>query len=184
MNATENGLALSYDAVDVARFLGFKNAEAARRMFGAPPAAIPGFITFFDCGLTINILRLQFGEMFYNQTWYDTEAFAKLVEAPRYRQLRMTAVPDSFDTTFVEQQELLPIDEEVPSPRVVVMGMVIHFLATGERLHPDYWVRCIETDSDGYRVDIGYFDADGLRVGRDRDDHRGEELGLSSARKF
>jgi hypothetical protein len=182
MNVTQKIVAPSYAAGRVIRFL-----ELAIQPCGLQPKPLPGFVTFYDPGWSIVRLRsvdTKKGTIFYPQTWYDNEPFATFEEPARYRQLRMAAVPDSFDKNFKEQQALLPADEEVPSARVVVMGMVIHFLATDERLFPNVWVRCIDNDSDGLRIYVDPFRPDGLRIYGGWHVSRGGDLGLASSRKF
>jgi hypothetical protein len=96
----------------------------------------------------------------------------------------MTAVPDSFGKTFAEQLALLPPDEEVPSARVVVMGMVIHFLATGECLFQDHLVRCLDVEWDGDRLIVGNSASDRLFVDCGKAGSSHDHLGLASSRKF
>jgi hypothetical protein len=96
----------------------------------------------------------------------------------------MVPVPDSFDKILIEQKALLPTEEEIPSARVVVMGIVIHFLASGERLFPKCCLRCAELTSNDSRVNVGRFDSDGFYVSHYWDDLRGDFLGLASSRKF
>ncbi len=180
MNATQS-TGLVHDAPTVSRILGLPFESK-----GPAPAAI-GFVTFYDPGWSILYLRhfvVKKRSKFSPQTWYDDEPFAKLAELPGYRQLRMTPVPGSFGKTFAEQRALLRADEEIPSARAVVMGMVLHFLTTHERLFPNHWVRCSDKDSDGDRVYVGGFDRDGLSVSSDWDDYRDSGIGLASSRKF
>jgi hypothetical protein len=187
MNTTQNTSAPSYNAVDVSQLLLSPTSEFNLGMHPFCPSPLRGFVTFYDPGWSIVGLRnavAKKGSIFYPQSWYHTEPFASHYGPPRYRQLRMTAVPDSFNKTFVEQQAVLPIDEEIPFARVVVMGMVIQFLATGERLFPEYWVRCNDQGSDGRRVSVGGFDRDGLIVRTGWDGYRDSGIGLASARKF
>jgi hypothetical protein len=188
MNATKNTSAPSYPLEVVVDLFNIRGDEILRVITSVPPPnPLPGFVTFFDPGWSIVRLRAAVakqGTIFYSQSWYDREPFANLDESPRYRQLRMTAAPDSFCRTFAEQQTLLPADEEIPSARVVVMGMVIHFLATGERLFADDWVRCVDKDSHGDRVRVGDSIAGGLGVRRVWDGSHDSRLGLSAARKF
>ena len=163
-----------YDVRTVEKLLNFQYSVAEFDSIGKPPDALPGFVTFFDPGWSLQQLRASVadkGHIFYPQTWYDNEPFAKLEEPPRYRQLRMDAVKGSFGRTFAEQRAVLSGDEEVPLARVVIMAMVIYFLATGERLFPTYYVRCRDLASDGNRVYVGNFDRD-------------SDIGLASSRKF
>src|SRR5206468_2742797 len=93
----------------------------------------------------------------------DDKVFATQRNNPRYRQLRMDAVEESSGKTFAEQESLLSAEEEVPSARSVVMGVVLHFLATQQHLFPDCYVRCADKYFGGYGVCVGDFDRDGLR---------------------
>ncbi len=188
MNAIAN--APVYDVRTVEKLLGFRYSVAEIDSIGKPPDALPGFVTFFDPGWSILQLRKELihrGNIFYAQHWYDNKSFAKLEERPSHRQLRMNEVTDSFGKTFAEQQTLLPLDEEVPLARVVVMGMVIHFLATGDRLFAKHYVRCANELSGGSRVFVGYFASDGFFVYRYWDGNRDDRLGLAlsvPSRKF
>jgi len=178
-----------YDVRTVEKLLNFQYSVAEFDSIGKPPDALPGFVTFFDPGWSIAQLRKEVADratIFYPQDWYNNLSFAKLEEPSRYRQLQMDAVKDSFGRNFAEQQSLLSPDDEIPTARVVVMGMVIHFLATGERLFPNCCVRCAdETSSDyRYRVLVGYFDRGGLDVHSCWDDGRDSGVGLASSRKF
>jgi hypothetical protein len=176
-----------HDAVLAAALLGIQYTAEDLAAFGAPPPPAPGSLTFFDPGWSILRLRdavANKGTIFYQQSWYDTQDFATMEEQSRYRQLRVEAVEGSFSKTFADQQGLLPSDEEVPPARVVIMGMVLHFLATGQRLFPGYWVRCQDQSSDGYRVWVGHFHRSGLGVFRDPDENRSADLGLAAARNF
>ncbi len=121
--------------------------------------------------------------LFYNQDWYNKQSFAKEKGEVGWQLIRKTPVSDSTSKTWDEQNKLLGKDDEVPSLRAVVYAMVGHYKATGERLFEKIWVRCSDLDSGGYRVNVGRFDAKGLRVGNDWDGYRHEPLGLASARK-
>jgi hypothetical protein len=172
-----------YDAPEVERLLKTRFAE---QQFPNPPPALDGYVIFWDPGLSILRLRTFRGgtSIFYPQTWYDNEPFAKLDEPPCYRQLRMEAVPKLFDKTFAEQQAIVPPGEEIPMARVVVMAIVIHFLVASGRLFQDYYVRCIDQTSNGNRVSVGGFGSDGFGVSDCWDDSRLDSLGLASCRKF
>jgi len=49
------------------------------------------------------------------------------------------------------------------SVRQIVYTMVLNFLTTGGRLFKKDYVRTIDKDSNGNRVDIGRFNTDGLQ---------------------
>jgi hypothetical protein len=70
-----------YDARSVGRLLDITFSEAEVEMFGSPPPALPGFISFFDPGWSIISLRgavAERGRIFGHQTWYDDKPFAQL----------------------------------------------------------------------------------------------------------
>jgi hypothetical protein len=154
--------------------------------YGSPPPGLNGYVTFFDPGCSLLTLRkvIRGVGIIRSQDWYEYEPFAMLEEQPRYRQLQMEAVKDSFRKTFAEQQALVPPDADIPRARVVVMAMAVHCLASGERLFFDYCVRCQDKDSGGDSVCVGDFDRDGLRVSGRWDDRRDSGIGLASCRKF
>jgi hypothetical protein len=122
--------------------------------------------------------------LFYNQEWYNKQAFAKEKGEVGWQLIRKTPVSDSTSKTWAEQNKLLGKDDEVPSARALIYTMIGHFKATGERLFEKIWVRCSDLDSGGTRVVVGDFDARGLYVDSDWDDYRDDDLGLASARKF
>jgi hypothetical protein len=158
------------------------------RAFGAiVPRALSGFLTLFDPGWSLLHLRnfcADKGKIFSEQDWYNDEAFANLAEKPRYRQIRLEAVDGSFNKSFDDRQRLLPPNEEVPSARVVCMGMVIHFLLSGQRLFERVVVRCADTTSVGRRVCVGNFGSGGFRFYKPWDKRGSDRLGLASSRKF
>ena len=121
--------------------------------------------------------------LFYNQDWYDKQAFAKDKGEVGWQLVRKEPVANSTSKNWNEQQALLSKDEETPKARIVVYTMVGHFLATGERLFEKVYVRCSDLGSGGRRVRVGRFDARGLRVDRWDGDYRYDDIGVSSARK-
>lgn len=143
--------------------------------------------TFWDDGSSINELRKKFPDLFWSKLgegWYEKESFASLKEEPQERVLCMEPFPGSFNKTWAEQQALLSKDESVSLARQVIMMLVIHYQATGERLFENNYVRCADKGSDGDHVYVGRFGSDGLFV-RDRwDGYRGPRVGLASSRKF
>jgi len=176
-----------YDVRAVNKLFSLGYSDVRLFALDIPPQAIPGFLTLFDPGWSILRLRrfcADKGKMFSDQNWYDNEDFSKRGGTPRYRQIRLEALYGSFNKNFDDQQRLLPENEEVPSARGVVMGMVIHFLLSGQRLFENCYVRCADKVSGDRRVFVGSFDRDGLRVSGGYDDHRSSDLGLASSQKF
>ncbi len=122
--------------------------------------------------------------LFYSQDWYNRQAFAKERGEVGWQLVRKTPIADSTNKTWNEQQALLSSDEETPTAQVMVYTIIGHYLATGERLFENIYVRTSSLDSDGFRVDVGVFDAEGLDVDIWDDSFRVSDIGLSSARKF
>lgn len=124
-------------------------------------------------------------KLFYSHddAWYNKQAFAEDKGEVGWQLVRKVPIADSTNKTWNEQQALLSKDEETPKAQVVVYTIIGHFLATGERLFENIYVRCSDLDSDGLRVSVGDFDAEGLHVNDWYDGHRRGGLGLSAARK-
>lgn len=127
--------------------------------------------------------KLENQTLFYKQDWYDKQAVAKDKGEVGWQLVRKEPIANSTSKTWNEQQVLLSKDEETPTARIVVYTVVGHFLATGERLFEKIYVRCVDLDSDGDRVSVGYFVAEGLYVLNYWDDYQSDSIGLSAARK-
>jgi hypothetical protein len=123
-------------------------------------------------------------KLFYDQSWYNKESFAKERGEVTWQLIRKTPVNNSTSKNWQEQQALLSKDDEVPSAQVMVYTIIGHYLATGERLFEHIYVRTSSVASDGGRVAVGHFDSKGLLVLNLWDDRRNDLLGVSSARKF
>jgi hypothetical protein len=122
-------------------------------------------------------------KLFYDQSWYNRESFAKDRGDVSWQLVRKTPVENSTSKTWNEQQALLSKDDETPTARVMVYAIIGHYLATGERLFERIYVRCSDLVSGGYRVRVGYFDSVGLYVNNYWGVNPYGYIGLSSARK-
>ncbi len=122
--------------------------------------------------------------LFYNKDWYNKESFAKEKDETEWQLVQKTPVDNSTSKTWDEQQTLLAKNEETPTARVMVYTIIGHFLAIGERLFENVYVRCSDVDSRGIRVYVGCFDSLGLLVRSCWDGHRSGGLGVASARKL
>jgi len=123
-------------------------------------------------------------QMLFCDDWYDHQPFAKERCETSWQLVRKTPIVNSACKTWQEQQSLLSNDEEVPTAQVMVHIIIGHYLATSERLFEYLYVRTSSIDSDGRRVYIGHFNAEGLHLGRYWDNDRRDDLAISSARKF
>jgi hypothetical protein len=122
-------------------------------------------------------------QAFYDQSWYNKEAFAKDRGEIGWHLIRKTPVENSTNKTWNDQQVLLGKDDETPKAQVMVYTIIGHYKATNERLFEKVWVRCSDLTSDGARVHVGHFGAKGLYVSYYWDGDRDDDLGLASARK-
>jgi hypothetical protein len=122
--------------------------------------------------------------MFCEQNWYDNNEVGNSAGTLEWHLVRKTSVPKSKSKTWQEQQDLLDRKiDETPEANVMVYTIIGHFLATGERLFENEYVRTRSLVSVGLRVFVGYFDADGLDFNFWDDGVRPDDIGLSAARK-
>lgn len=121
----------------------------------------------------------------HKDAWYNKQAFAKDKGKIGWQFIRKTTVENSTNKTWDEQQALLSDKEESPTARVMIYAIIGRFLATGERLFKDIYVRCSDLGSDDGRVGVGYFDEAGLYVDSDWGRSRFDAfLGLAASLKF
>ena len=136
--------------------------------------------------LSLLDVRAKFTDLFFSKTggWYENQAFVQVPLPVRWHLLRMEPVPGSLGKNWDEQRKLLLSDEEVPSAVTVAFATMLHFGATKQRLFERCYVRTSDVDSDGNRVYVGRFDADGFFVDNYWYGYRYDGLGLSASRKF
>jgi len=127
--------------------------------------------------------KVQDKGLFYNQDWYNKEAFAKNHGEVTWQLVYKTEVANSTSKNWQDQQALLGKDDKVPTAQVMVYTIIGHYLATGERLFKHIYVRTSSVDSDGILVSVGDFGSSGLCVDGVWGGFRCG-LGVSSARKF
>lgn len=124
-------------------------------------------------------------KLFYSHdnAWYNKEAFAKNKGEVGWQLVRKTPIADSTNKTWNEQQALLENVEETPKAQVMVYTTIGHFLATGERLFENVYIRCSDFILDLYYPHVGGFGAEGLGLGSWDAVRRDGNIGLSAARK-
>lgn len=121
----------------------------------------------------------------HEDAWYNSQAFAQEKGTVGWYLVRKDEVPGSLAKNWSEQGELLDKElEEVPTAQVMVYTIIGHFLATGERIFMKLYARTASIDSGGSLVRIGSFDGDGLDVDSYWGSYRGDDVGVSSSRKF
>lgn len=107
---------------------------------------------------------------FYNQTWFDTQKFAKIAWADGWILMPKGEVQGTRNLPRKEQIKHLVFGQLVPWAFERTFGVLLHYLDTDERLTPDVWLRCQDVGYRGYRVYAGVFDSDGFSVYRAPDD--------------
>lgn len=126
-------------------------------------------------------------ELFWSpdrRDWYDGETFAEECKEVSWQLVRKTPVDESTLKNWQNQQALIGENDEVPSAQVIVYTMIGHYLATGERLFENVYVRTASVDCDGDHICFGCFDLEGLDIYCCGDNKYDSLVGVSSARKF
>ena len=128
--------------------------DRVRKLFDSGGVFVPGspvtivdenYASVYDPGMSILHLRSVAPEgIFAFQEWYDKQPFAETPDQPCFRVCRKHAVRNSFQKSFTAQRGLVDIGHEVPPVRALVATMLVFYLATGERLFPNYYVRSKE----------------------------------------
>jgi hypothetical protein len=140
-----------------------------------------------DIGLSIMDIKKRENckELFYKSGWDETQSFAKRTQEPSWRLILKTPVENSLNKTWGEQQALLDSQaDEIPFARQVVYTIILHSLATGERLFErNSAVRTNDVFSNGNHAFVGGFSKDGFVISYWNDDNSYKGLGLASARK-
>jgi hypothetical protein len=143
-------------------------------------------ILIADFGLSIVGIKARVDRnLFYSKedAWYTNQAFAQKESKPIWRLIRKDIVASSISKTYSQQQSLLTEGEETPEARAMVYTIILSYLVNGNRLFPNVYARCSDLASDGIRVNVGYFDSNGLHVLSNSDDYFNDYLGLAAARK-
>ena len=132
-----------------------------------PKTKEPRWLEFYDPGLSINEMREMFPDFFYSKLgdgWYDNEEFAEEKDKPQGRKISLEIIEGSLNKSFEEQKKMLPKGQEVPTARILISAILLHFLNTGEKVFEEYWARTCSRAARGYLVYVRS-DARGLDVG-------------------
>ncbi|MFO8113007.1 MAG: hypothetical protein R6T92_10910 [Desulfosalsimonadaceae bacterium] len=122
-------------------------------------------------------------KLFYNQTWYNDEDFAKEKGKVCWKLIRKNPVPSSISKDWKEQLELIDENEEVPTARAMIYTIAGYYLKMGEKLFEHTYVRTSSTDSDGGYVIVGYFESSGIHAYSYWDDLCSFVVGIASSWK-
>lgn len=176
----QNVFGVSYTEKQRAALKDIPFSEAVLKACAGTHMLFPGF------PMSLLDVRTAFADLFYSKTggWYANQKFATIQVQPVWHLLCMEPVPGSLGKSWSEQRTLLAPNEEVSSAALVAFATMLHYQSTKHRLFEHRFVRTSDVDSDGYRVSVGNFDADGFCVDFRWVGVRDGLLGLSASRKF
>lgn len=128
--------------------------------------------------------RVAIKGLFFNQDWYDKQAFTKGWGKVSWQLVRKTPADNSISKNWIEQQALLGQDDEIPNAQVMVYAIIGHYLATSERLFKNAEVRTSSVDSNGLHISVGFDNSGSFFISYCGDEfrHNGNS-GVASARK-
>lgn len=145
--------------------------------------------------IAMNVLDIQKlkPELFYSKgldkggsRWHNKQPFARtdMIPALGWIAFRKRPIEHSFDKTWLEQQALLVEPMSIPNAAEMIWGLVTYKIVRDLTLFDDLYVRTSSVGSDGQRVNIGFFNDDGLYIDDGWDNGRDPPLGISACRKF
>ncbi|TSC88231.1 MAG: hypothetical protein G01um10147_136 [Microgenomates group bacterium Gr01-1014_7] len=105
------------------------------------------------------------GKVFYDQTWYDDQDFAKQPMAAGFALPTKDVLQDSLNKTWTAQQVLVQQGERRREGIETVWDLVLYYAATGKKLLESRWDWGNTRASVDRLVAVGRFGSDGLRVG-------------------
>jgi len=132
-------------------------------------------------GKSLEELWKQFGtgkKGFYDNDWWLKEDWAK--EHPEKGEYEIVFHKDWNNLTYQEQLEKLGDKEEFLHPAVLAEAILEYYKKTGERLMENWYSRTNSVHSNGYHVNVGYFDVEGLGIYYDWNDDCDGDIGVSS----
>jgi hypothetical protein len=122
--------------------------------------------------------------LYLNDPWYGRKTFATATTCEfRWYLMPLEIVPNSEYKNYQEQLTALPEDYEVPTAIAEVTKDILAFRKTGTYVNPKRYGRCLDVSSDGFRVDVGRFDRDGLCINDCWPGRRHGYIRLAAARK-
>lgn len=112
-----------------------------------------------------------------HENWWSDESFARIPGQVRKLALRTSLVPGSLNKTWEEQKALIGENEQVPSARDIVDGMVQYYRETGKRIF-DHVMAHTSTP----HIAVGYYHMD-IMVNYWRDGRRESDVGVAACRE-
>lgn len=137
--------------------------EDAHRLFGIvgpygeheEPIPTNGYVTFWDPGCSLLTMRQKQPSLFSYGHFLEGQAFAKLSDSWKYRQINLTV--SGLDEPFDAKTPDLPLAREL------VTYLVLAFLKTGEKIEIPR-LRCRDVMPSGRRVCVGPWFPSGLEI--------------------
>lgn len=125
-------------------------------------------------------------KLFFNHeaAWYNEQLFANEPGEVNWQLVRKAPAENSTPKNRQEQQAFFGKKNEVPTAQELVYTIIGHFLATGEWLVEQNYVRTSSVDSNGNRVYVSDVGLDGLGISDYWDAVRYDNEDLSSDRKL
>lgn len=166
--------------------------ERVAELLGLPAALAPpppprdrdGFVTLWDPGVSIETLRLQVAArrpaVFYPAPWADGP-FARDRGRPGWRHVRTHLAPDSLGRPVRDLLALAPLNEEVPTARLVTTCLVLVRLATDTWLYGDRRVLTASRSPTDRLVQIGGSAEWGILFSWGGDEYASPALGVATA---
>lgn len=135
--------------------------------------------------------------IFCDQNLDDRQLLADVSGPYRWRLIAKSPVPGSLNKPWDDQLRLFEgngraphsesdqhgvASDEVPVVHEVVYTAIAHFLATGEWLYENAFLRCANPITRNSHVTVGYFGPEGLAISQATRTQTVPSLGLASAR--
>ncbi len=136
-----------------------------------PPIPTKGYVTFWDVGMSIHEMRRRNPKLFSNPSALEGQAFAKLSDSWKFRQIDLT--PSGLN------EPMDPKAHDLPLARELVCYLVLHFLSKGEKIEIPR-LRCRDVMPSGRRVCVGPWHDCGLEICNVSDDWSGSRMGYCS----
>lgn len=122
------------------------------------------------------------GKLFYNQTWFDNENFAKEGLKASIGLPAKEVLPDSLSKKWEEQETLLEPGEHRREAIETLWDTLLYYSATGKKVLERHWDWGNTRTSDGYLVMVGGFRADGVDVSSRWPGRSGPGVGVCPSR--
>jgi hypothetical protein len=117
-----------------------------------------------------------------DESWWADYPIAQIPGQVRKLALRISLVPGSLNKTWEEQKTFIGENEEVPSARDVVDGVVQYYRESGKRIFDGVGVRTSSTFDSSSHAAVGYLYTH-LMVNYSWDNDRSSNLGVAVCRE-